>query len=170
MHVGHLILVKAESHEEAIGKVADSLITESGENSIADWSDWHAVADRGFSDSRWNFADEVEGEWDGASRYAVSLEDEADLFYAMVNKFYGYREAAHARAEQKVQEYGLSYKLDQDDQNSWSLYRYAQLTEGIYCPDSFVYDLENYTPNLKWFRENSAENADWYAVLVDFHF
>lgn len=170
MHTGHLVLIKAESHEDAIDKVRIALNPEEG-TSPADWSDWCIVGDEGFGESRYSFDHEYEG-WSGASKYAVSLADEANLFHTALNKMYELREKAFERFRDQIFELGVSiFKLDQNDQESWALYRFAELSDSIYNPESFIYDLENYTADLKYFRQSESEGeTDWFAVLVDYHF
>lgn len=168
MHTGHLILVKAESHEDAINSVWTILNTDS-EHFAASWSDWCVVGEGSRWDFRSEFADEEDFEWDGDSIYAVGLSEEPELFSKAVAHFYGLRESSFERIREGIEEPSLDYfSLDQNDMKSWKLYRLAQLAESVYCPDSCIYDLENYSADLKYFREDSSEN--WYGVLVDFHF
>lgn len=179
MHTSHLVLIKAESHDDALDEVRSRLEPDDGQHFASGWSDWAVVGDGDILDSRYTFTnclsfgenDDDIPEWDGASQYAVSLDDEADLFYKALNQFYGYREAEFDRLTREVDKNGYDFVLDGDSLGSYALYRLAQLSASIYCLDSFVYDLENYSANLKYFREDvAADGRNWYAVLVDFHF
>lgn len=175
MHTAHIVLVKADSHDDAIGTIRAHL---NNDNHFASgWSDWAIVGDEGFGASRFSFRNLLDSdsdsilEWDGASSYAVSRDDEADLFSATLNRFYGYRQQIFDELYAEAQENGFYFSLDQDDTESWKLYRLTQLAESVYCPDSKVYDLEHYSANLRSFHEDIAQDGrDWYAVLVDFHF
>ena len=171
MHTGHLILVQAESHDDAIATVRAALHYSDGENFAGSWSDWSVVGDDGLVPSRWNFHTEFE-DWDGASSYAVSLADEADLFHKALNHFYAFRENEFARLANQIAENTLSlYTLDQNDMESYALVKFAYLAESHYFSHSFVYDLQNYSADLKHFRESEKiGETDWYGVLVDFHF
>ena len=169
MHTGHTILVKADSHEEAIETARACFNPEEGQ-SPAEWSDWCVVGDEGgYLGSRYSFRNEHE-DWTGASDHAVSLDDEADLFYKVLNDAVEAREREFNRLRDRVGGVG-SFSLDQDDSESWALHRFAEFAGSIYNPYSFVYDLQNYTANLRYFREaEAAGEQGWYAVLVDFHF
>lgn len=170
MHTGHLILIKAESHDDAISRVKGAL-EDFESNFGSNWSDWSTVGDDGFTKSRWNFHADFE-DWNGASSHAVSLTDEADLFHKALDHFYAFRVAAFERLTNEISGYSLTdFKLDQNDQISWALFKFAKLAEAQYGSDSFVYDLENYTPDLRYFRQSTESGeTDWYGVLVDFHF
>lgn len=173
MHTGHIILVKAEDHDEAIGAVRSALAPDEGSHFASAWSDWAIVGDEGFGGSRFEFRHFLEDgeEWDGASHYAISRDDEADLFYKMLNKFYGFRQAEFDRLKDELRDQDFSVSLDQDDLLTYNLHKLAELADSRYCHKSAVYDLENYTANLRYFREDEAQNGhNWYAVLVDFHF
>lgn len=167
MHTGHLVLVKAESHDEAIDTVRAALHYSDGENFAGSWSDWSVVGD----DSRWNFHADFE-DWNGASSYAVSLADEADLFHKALNHFYTFRKNEFERLQNQLNDFSFAnFKLDQNDMESFALVKFAYLAESHYFSSSFVYDLENYSADLKYFRESEAfGETDWYGVLVDFHF
>jgi len=168
MHTGHIILIKADSHQDAIDRVRLYLQPDEGQ-SPADWSDWCMVGDEGIFGSRYSFRHDYE-DWDGASDYAVSLDDEADLFHKVLAKMYGLREQAFDDFRERIFDMGIvGFRLDQNDQESWALYRFSELVESVYNPHSFVYDLQNFTADLKYFRETESEEG-WYAVLVDFHF
>lgn len=177
MHTGHFILVKADSHEEAEHKVWNALNDET--TFASHWSDWAIVGDEGFSESRFEFPyfwEQVHGdedaEWTGASRYSVSLQDEADLFHKMVSHFKELREKAFDSAVAELDDYSLSdFKLDDNSQKTYALWKFAQLVYGIYTWHSAYYDLENYNVTLSSYEESVAQGeTDWYGVLVDFHF
>ena len=168
MHTAHLILVKAEDHEDAIATVRIALTPDDGSHFASHWSDWALVGDEGFGESRYSFRHEYE-DWDGASSYAISLDDEGDLFHRELAKFYAFREKAFDRLRSEVSDEGFAFSLDQDDRASYALRKFAELADGVYTYESAIYDLEHYSTNLKHFRDKEAENG-WYAVLVDFHF
>lgn len=173
MHTAHIILVKAEDHDDAIATVRSALTPDEGGHFASAWSDWAMVGDEGYGGSRFEFQHFLEDgeEWSGASRYAVSRDDEADLFYKMLDKFYGFRQSAFDRRQDELRDQDFSVSLDQDDQVTYSLYKLAELADSRYCYESAVYDLVNYTANLRYFRQDEADNGHgWYAVLVDFHF
>jgi hypothetical protein len=176
MHTGHIVLVKAESHEDAIGIVWTTVNT-SDENWFAsNWSDWAVVADEGISGSRYQMADFFEEDtYTGTHPHALSLETESELFYQLVSKKLEEREATFDAVVNKLKEEGVDslydFRLDQDDDVSWYLRRLSNLVGSVYTHDSKIFDLENHDANLSYFKKDvEAGNTNWYAVVVDFHF
>lgn len=166
MHIGHIILIKAESHDDAIERVRlhlhDEVTFASG------WSDWSVIGNDGWGGSSFSFRNDYE-DWAGVSEHAVSQDDEGDLFAKVVNAALEARESEFERLRDRLSERGFSYSLDQDDMEAWELHRFAQLAESIYNPYSMFYDLANFTANPKDFRASESDEG-WYAVLVDFHY
>jgi len=53
----------------------------------------------------------------------------------------------------------------------WATKKLAQLLDDQWTPDSGVYDLENWTGNLRNFTERVAKNPEQqFLIPVDFHF
>lgn len=177
MHTGHIILVKAENHEDAISTVWTAVNTSDETWFAANWSDWAVVAHEGISESRWNMKDFLDKEdlYTGVNDHALSYETERDLFEKVVQHQLDQRANAFEGVIRSLKDAGVEsvydFNLDQDDQVSWQLRRLGTLASSIYNPDSKIFDLENYDANLKYFRaDTEAGNTNWYAVVVDFHF
>lgn len=169
MHIAHIVLVKAESHEDAIGAVRANL--DDYESRFALWSDWAVVGNEGISNSRWSFEDFGGETWTGADKYAVSRDTERELFDKVVALFVERRQEAFDNLEREITDNGFSFSLDQDNRESYALTKFAKLADSRYCSDSYIYDLANQTANLRYFREEMANDGEeWFAVLVDFHF
>lgn len=174
MHTAHIILVKAEDHNEAIGKVRSSI--DNTEASFADWSDWSVIGNEGIGDSRYSFADFVDG-WQGADTHVVGLEEETDLFYQILRTFENYRNAEFNSLKEELKDFDLtSLQVEMDGYfpDVYNLLKLAKLANGEYTYASKIFDLEHWCITTKYFNQEVAENAfevnNWYAVLVDFHF
>jgi hypothetical protein len=168
MHTGHLILIQAESHQDAIDKVWTALNTDT-ENFASEWSDWSLVGDEGIGESRYSFEEFIQ---ELSNKYVVSYETEAVAFQNIFEKFIELRQAGFDRFKEVVQDLNLtSMKMGEDSHKAWQLSRFADLIWGNYTPDSMYYDLENYTPDLKHFEQSILNGeTNWYGVIVDFHF
>lgn len=172
MHIAHIMLIKADSHQDAIDRVRLYLQPDEGQ-SFADWSDWCIVGEEGALSSRFSFRADYP-DWDGASDYAVSSDDEPDLFNKVLRDAYRRRSDAFLHFRQKLQESGktsiLDFGLDEDfSTDAYTLWKFASLVSNDYYIDSYFYDLEHFTASPKSYNA-AAEDSGWYAVLVDFHF
>jgi hypothetical protein len=168
MHTGHLILVKAESHQDAIDRVWTNLNTDTA-HFAADWSDWAVVGDEGIGESRFSLE---EFEQELSNKYVVSYETETEAFRTILEKFIELRQKDFDRFKEAVQDLDLaSLKMGEDSDKAWKLSRFADLIWGNYTPDSAYYDLENYTPDLNHFEQSILSGeTDWFGVIVDFHY
>jgi len=171
------MLIKAEDHEDAIGWV-QAKVTESEDN-FPKWSDWHEVAAGRFSLEGFAF-DEFGLELQ--HNYVVSYETEQEQFEIVLSKLLDYKVNEFAQIKEKLVEAKFSiesielfsYKSFWESENWLQVYDLQKLTQlagDDYIPESYVYDLENHTPSLKYFYE-SIQNGDknWFGVMVDFHF
>ncbi len=171
MHTAHIILVKADDHEEAVGKVRSNI--DNTEASFADWSDWSVIGDEGIGDSRYSFADFIEG-WEG-NTHAVGLKDETDLFYQVLNTFKTYRDAEFNSLKESLKDFDLTsfleIEMDGYYPDVYNLLKLARLANGEYSYESKIFDLEHWCITTKYFDEEVTKGEnDWFAVLVDFHF
>lgn len=173
MHVPHLILVQAESHQDAIDYVWMSLNSDS-EHFAADWSDWAVVGTEGFLESRFSLADDYDFTF--TNKYVVSLETEEEAFVAVLSDFIGQRKLTFDRFKQEIANVEISeLELDtpfsnENHDKAWKLSRLADLAWGNYTPDSAYYDLENNDTSLQQYEASLARGeSNWYGVLVDFH-
>lgn len=187
MHIAHIMLVKAEDHENAIETVRSIV----GQDNFCDWSDYAIVGDEGFGSSRYAFGFgglNDEPLLTTSNKFAISYDTEREAFDFIYDKFLSYRKAEFANLRKRVEEADvrlLELELDLEDyksENSDKAYivrKYCEMAEGIYTEDSRIYDLENWTTNLSYFKQSleldrnypsELDETSWFAVLVDFHF
>jgi hypothetical protein len=168
MHTGHLILIQAESHQDAIDKVWTALNTDTA-HFASEWSDWALVGEEGIGGSRYSLG---EFNQELSNKYVVSYETEAVDFQNILEKFIELRQAGFDRFKDVVQDLDLaSMKMGEDSDKAWKLSRFADLIWGNYTPDSMYYDLENYTPDLNHFEQSILSGeTNWFGVIVDFHY
>ena len=167
MHVGQLLLVEAESHGEARDKV-ESVITHS-EVPTPSWSDWH----------------EIGGRWSdvfGKGKYILRYTENQKIAEERIQEWLASRKAEMNRMLEEVKSFDLAaYAASYDpeaphkyDDSSMKLYYLNKITDILnetWTSDSGIYDLETWTPNLKYFRERLAIAPEMqYLVVVDFHF
>ena len=174
MHTAHIILVKAEDHEDAFENVWQHF--NNAEDNIAQrWSDWQSVGD----DSRWSMEDFVPKGTVLQHNYVLSYETETELFSYVVDNALRERQLAFEKLYDNLDLAGQSHLSaynveDKDLMKAYDLYRFAQFVAGYYNPDSHIVDLDSYTTNLEYFQNSIAETEpvqkNWYAVVVDLHF
>ena len=165
MHTAHILLVEAESHEEAIDKVR-SQVTHS-ETPYPSWSDWH----------------EIGGRWEnlfGSGKNCLRYTENEKLAEEKIKEWVDGRINEMKRCLEEVKDFDLAEKLDAYDpeapldykeMKTYYLYKLAKNLQDSWTPESGVYDLEHGTPNLKAFRERLAIAPEMqYLVVVDFHF
>lgn len=173
MHVVQIMLVKADSYGNALATVADKLAES------PDWSDWHNATDG---------ADSFAGRWQGE----IFGEDEPDyLCYganpdkaeevisdAINNRMAEYeearREAIHRLEEftEIANSYNPITGVGFGDKGMlvYRMKRLVQTLNDEWISGSGIYDLENWTPALSYFRKDVIENPNsWWLIPVDFH-
>lgn len=174
MHTGHIVLVEADSAEEAKSIVEGNLMPEEG-SSWADWSDWCELG------GRW--ADEFEGEED----HAVLCYDENPLLAeAKISKFLEFRMNFIAESIAEIEEKGFdivtALKMYNPEGNGtpaifpdwlslWKVRSALEVVDGVWTPKSFVYDMSYGSTSLEEFRKrcDSAPEKQ-FLVMVDFHY
>lgn len=170
MHVCQIMLVEAESGEDAIGEVK-SQITYS-EDPYPTWSDWH----------------EVGGRWDGLfegweeERNALCYAENPLLADDIIREFAGYRKKEMEKYLAEITKDGFdigkmieNYNPEKFDygtgMSAWTLARLGKLLSNDWCSDTGVYDLKEGSANLEFFRNRLAlEPNKQYLVPVDFHY
>lgn len=163
MHVGHLVLVEAESAEQAVAIVTDKL----EDGSATPWSDWHQIG------GRWS--DEFGGE-----TYAIPFSDLKAK--EALEKFLDYRTNSMKEYLEKVKNFDLEDAVSNYDPKSkrsygedtmsvWYLRKLAEILNDEWQPDSYVFDAEYWSGNLKAFYERCELAPEMqFMVIVDFHF
>lgn len=168
MHVGQILLVEAESHDEALDKVRSAV--QYAETPTPDWSDWNEVG------GRWS-------DFFGKGKNALRYTENTALAEEKLAEWIEARTAEIKRYHAELTEFNLAGVIatydpeaepkwaGQDSMNLWRLIKVAKLLSDDWTPDSAVFDLENYTANLKSFRERLAVAPEMqYLVMVDFHY
>lgn len=180
MHVCQILLVEAQTDTEAFNNVV-SLLSESPDVS---WSDWHNadfsnVGNLSFA-GRW--AGQVFGDLDENGEFKnpennkdfLRYSDDPALAEAVITEYLEgrirsideYREKAIDLASYSYDPYASKYDLD-----LWTTQKLGRLLDNEWCPDSGIYDLHNWTANLRNFAQRVAKNPEiQYLIPVDFHF
>jgi hypothetical protein len=164
MHCVQLLLVEADTHQEAISNVESQL-------EHADWSDWSEVG------GRWTGMFE-EDEPTNALNYA----NDPEAFMKWINTFLGYRKAhmkegleAFEKEGKSLNELIDSYDPEVNDfslgMKGYYLRRIGGLLADYWLSDSAIWDLEAGTGNTTYLIERIAKDPKkQFAVIVDFHF
>ncbi len=162
MHCVQLVLVEAETHQEAIAMVESRL-------DDVDWSDWSEIG------GRWTgmFGDD---EPTNALNYA----NDPEVFMKWVNTFSEYRHThlkealAAFETEGKNLAEAIDYydprKNDFSSMGGYYLRRIGSLLADYWVSDSSMYDLEAGTANRNYLMERIEKDPKkQFAVIVDFH-
>ena len=74
--------------------------------------------------------------------------------------------------EKSISEYNpYEQRFDDSGMNMWRLQRISKILNNDWCSDTGVYDLQEHTANLKYFKDRLDKNPEkQYLVPVDFHF
>jgi hypothetical protein len=183
MHVAQILLIEAESHEKAVSRVENKLTID---GLSPDWSDWHGEGAFGSGlAGRW--AGDVFGEKhpQGSMRY----EDDPELAEKVIKDFLSARsiEVKHCLEglgnSFDLNTYVFNYNPEVEPEMNheyfegrmklWQAKSILQILSGEWNSSSGVYDMEEYTAELRYFREKLADpekRGNQYLVVVDFHF
>lgn len=160
MHIPHMLLVEAESHEDAVS-MATMWVNQEDYNPCQ-WSDWSEVG------GRWA------GMFDGKD--TVCYAENAELFDKHLQEFQETMQQTKERYLSEVGDMTISEIILMHDNDKYGLDLYRaqralQLVGGEYNHDKQIYDTVEYTSDLEAFRKRCAdEPAQQYAVVWDFHF
>jgi hypothetical protein len=180
MHVCQILLVEAHSPKEAFDNVATLL----GDSSDLNWSDWHNADHT--NTSTLNFAGrwtgQVFGELDKSGEFKnqdtnnnfLKYSDDPAMAESVITEYLEGRMASIREYQAKAIDLS-TYKYDpytgKLDMDLWATKKLAQLLDDQWTPDTGVYDLENWTGNLRYFTERVGKSSEHqYLIPVDFHF
>lgn len=176
MHVCQIMLVEADNVNDAFDAVCSAL--SDGEPR---WSDWHNAD----NPRTLNFA----GRWTGS---VFGTPNAQGVYDADEAPNYLQYSADPALAERAITEY-LEHRLNdirsyqikavdlksfaydpystKFDMDLWATKKLAQMLDDEWTPDTAIYDLDNWTGNLRPFveRVKVAPEKQW-LIPVDFHF
>lgn len=171
MHTCHILLVEADSAEDAVDYVRSQLM---GDDPYPTWSDWHEVG------GRWSglFAG-----WDD-TKDVLGYTDNQILAEDIIKQFTDYRLAQIKLYKQELDKDGFAldkaigeYDMNDNEKrfangmNLWRMQKLAQLLQDDWTCDSGVFDLKEGTASLTYFRERvTASPEKQFLVPVDFHF
>ena len=164
MHVAQLMLVEAETAEEAIDAVRSKIID--AEYPSPNWSDWK----------------EIGGRWSGllgganAAPYtdAVCVQQVEEFLKSRQQEMENYlKESEGIDVADRVKNYDPFAELSfgDDGMKMWRMQKVLQMLNDDWTPDTGVYDLEAWSASLRYFRQRCALAPEMqFAVVVDFHF
>lgn len=174
MHVCQIMLIEADSSEEAID-YAKSTITYA-EESYPAWSDWHGGLGEGLA-GRWSGL--FQG-WED-TRDVLQYTENPTLAEDIIKDWLKGRTDEISRCWEQVKATDIekmitAYNSEVSDygeigMNAWTLTRLGKLLSNYWSSDTGVYDLTAHTASLQYFRERLALQPDkQYLVPIDFHF
>lgn len=165
------MLVEAENGEEALDKVK-TIITHS-EYPYPAWSDWHEIG------GRWSGI--FEG-WEDV-KDALCYGENPILAEDVIEKFIGYRTGQIKQYFTEINDAGFDleravedYVVDDDEFGKkamafWRIRKLGELLADHWNPDTAIFDLEQHSANLQYFRARVKEEPKkQFLVPVDFHF
>jgi hypothetical protein len=166
------MLIKADSHEQALANVADQLEDD------PKWSDWHNAN---------NGAESFAGRWEGIFGegepdylcYGANPEKaEEAISDAMNNRMEEYesyrRQVVHQLDEfaEIAGAYNPIEGVGYGDKGMliYRMKKLVQILNSEWTQDTGIYDLQNWSPELTEFRKDVIENPNsWWLIPVDFH-
>lgn len=172
MHTLHYWLVEAEDKEDSRAVVTNRLINDDGGHWV-DWSDWHVVGGGRWSNSQ----------YEDSSDMIVSYAEQPDKFKEVL-------EGCKKARVQEMQELMSQINLDKftsdmvdyisnggslEDKfqmNAWYIGKASDLMAEKYNPNSYFYDLIEYTANMDYVQ-NHIDNKNpkmLFLVPIDFHY
>ena len=173
MHTLHYWLVEAEDKENARAIVTDILINDDGQRFVQ-WSDWHVVGGGRWSDSQYN----------DSSDMIVSYSEKPALFDSIVEdcKKARIKEMQDCMSKINTDKF-ISNMVDyisnnaslgelRFDMNSYYIKSASNLMDEHYTPNSYFYDLIEYTASMEYIQSaiDTKNPAMLFLVPIDFHF
>ena len=177
MHVCQIMLIEAETPEQAFSDVASYL----NENNSPDWSDWHNATegDMDFA-GRWSGC--VFGEVNDEGEFMRVDENPNHLRYSddpalaedVITQYLEERIATirkYQRDAIDLSTYAYDPYTEKLDMPLYMTHKLAQLLDDKWTPDTGIYDLNNWTGNLRYFLQRVAKHPEnQFLIPVDFHF
>lgn len=173
MHTLHWWAVKAEDKEDALSIVQNRLINEDG-SPFVDWSDWHVVGGGRWSDSQ----------YEDSSDMIISYADTPDRFKQTLEGCRKVRINEMQDVMSKIDtDKFISNMVDYISNNAslgdrrFGMNEYyikiaCNLMSEYYSPDSYFYDLIEYTADMSYIEQklDSEDSKMLFLVPVDFHY
>jgi hypothetical protein len=172
MHTLHYWLVEAEDREDSRAIVTDRLISDEGDHFVG-WSDWHVVGGGRWSDSQ----------YEDSSSMIVSYAEQPEKFKEVLEGV----KTARVKEMQDLMSQINTDKFTSDmvdyisnnaslgdrlQMNSWYIRKASDLMSENYNPNSYFYDLIEYTANMEYVQSHIDEKnpAMLFLVPIDFHY
>jgi hypothetical protein len=173
MHTLHYWLVEAEDREQARANVTDRLISDDGE-SFVEWSDWHVVGGGRWSDSQ----------YEDSSSMIVSYSEQPEKFKEVLEGIKTARVKEMQECMSKIDtdkfisnmsnyvSNNASLDVERFDMNHYYMRHALDLLTERYSPDSYFYDLIEYTASMEYIQNaiDTKNPAMLFLVPIDFHF
>jgi hypothetical protein len=173
MHTVQLILITADSAEDAFNEVSNKL--NSGYNSedglSPTWSDWHHASPGETTSMAGRWAGQVFGE---GKPDILCYDEDPELADSVIDRFVEYRLEnillnRSKAVDLKSLEHDPRAKSD-FDMDLWATSKLAKLLDNEWTYESAIYDLEEWTGSLYYFGERiKAHPEKAWLVPVDFH-
>jgi hypothetical protein len=171
MHTCHILLVEADSAQDALDYVRAQI---HGEDPYPTWSDWSEIG------GRWSG---IFNGWDD-TQDVLCYADNPTLADDILKDFIKYRVASIEQYKKELDTEGFvvdtaiaeydPYSNDKrfaNGMNLWRLQKLAQALQDDWTCDSGVFDLKDGTASLTYFKERLTANPEkQYLVPVDLHF
>lgn len=177
MHVCQIMLIEAETPEQAFSDVEDLL-----SNNSPEWSDWHNASDASNLDfaGRWTGvvfgALDESGQVMGVERNPNHLRysDDPALAEEVITNYLEERINTIRKYQKEAIDlttYAYDPYTDKLDMPLYTTHKLAQILDDTWTSDTGIYDLNNWTGNLRYFLERVKRNPEnQFLIPVDFHF
>jgi hypothetical protein len=174
MHTLHYFAVQAEDNKEAFDIVQSRLSSDDGEKFV-EWSDWHVVGGGRWSQSQYedtsdtviSYATDPEGFMKAIEGVKKARIDEMNRYLENLN---------FDKLQSDIVDYVSNSGIPNDerfDLNSYYFRKVGGMLMDYYAPESYYYDLAEYTAHLGYLQER-LDNPDTkmlqFLVPVDFHY
>lgn len=175
MHTLHWFAVEAENKEEAFDLVQSRLINEDG-GQFVEWSDWHVVGGGRWSESQYEDSSDMIVGYDEPEKFSHALERVKKNRIEEMNRYL--EQIDFGKLQSSIVDYIsndciLPNELRFGDLNSYYFKKVGEMLIDSYNPDSYFYDLVEYTAHLGYLQErldNPETAMRQYLVPVDFHY
>jgi hypothetical protein len=174
MHVLHYFAVEAEDNKEAFELVQSRLSNDEGDRFV-EWSDWHVVGG-----GRWS-----QSQYEDTSDTVISYATDPDKFNEVIagirksrvdemNRYL--KEINTDKLKSDMVDYISNSGIPNDerfDLNSYYFRKIGGMLMDYYCPESYYYDLKEYTAHIGYLQErldSSDTKMLQFLVPVDFHY
>ena len=174
MHTIHYIAVEADNAQEAFDIVESRLSSEDGEKFV-EWSDWHVVGGGRWSQSQYeDSSDTIISYATDPTGFTKAIEDVRKWRIDEMNRYL--EQINFDKFQSDMVDYISNSGIPSNerfDLNSYYFKKAGDMLMDYYTPDSYFYDLVEYTAHMGYLQER-LDNPDTsmlqFLVPVDFHY